>query len=149
MQDLLELILLIARLLAAWVALNSHDSIVWLALFAVIPLAFAGAVVVLSLPFIVVTPGEAVSLQLLLTSPSLHHVVKLYNHLGAVVGEVAVDVLHSEAILEAVDDVLNGDIGAGVEEASCVTSRSCCAPACTWISHVEWLPYAWSLGNCR
>ena len=61
-QDLLELILLIARLLAARVALNSHDSIVWFALFVVIPLAFAGAVVVVSLPFIVVTPGEAVSL---------------------------------------------------------------------------------------
>jgi hypothetical protein len=47
-QDLLELILLVPRLLATRVALHSHDVTVWLALsggFRVVPLAFVRVVI--------------------------------------------------------------------------------------------------------
>jgi hypothetical protein len=105
-QDLLKLTLLIPRLLATRIALNSHDLIIWLALsgwFRVVPLAFVGAVAATVL--VVVALGEALVLLILLVGPSLHHVTKLHGSLGAVTFEVTVDVLHSEAVLEAVDGV--------------------------------------------
>jgi hypothetical protein len=67
---------------------------VWLALsggFRVVPLAFVGAVAIVLL--VVVVLGEALILLVLLTGPSLHHVIELHNSLGAVAAEVAVDVL--------------------------------------------------------
>jgi xanthine dehydrogenase molybdopterin-binding subunit B len=67
--------------------------------------------------------GEASVLLILLVGPSLHHVAKLYGGPGAVASEVTVDVLHGEAVLEAVDDVLVGDVGDGgayLEEAPSV-----------------------------
>jgi hypothetical protein len=100
---------LVHRLFATQVALDSRDLVFWLALSRgsrVVPLALVEAVVVVAL-------GEALVLLILLVSPSLHHVTKLHGSLGAVASKVAVDVLHGEAILEAVDDVLVGDVGDG------------------------------------
>jgi hypothetical protein len=113
-QDLLELILLVPKLLAMRVALYNHDFMVWLSLsggFRVVPLAFVGAVAIVAL--VVVALGEALVLLVLLVSPSLHHVGELHDSLGAISAEVAVEVLRAEAILEAVDDVLVGDVGDG------------------------------------
>jgi hypothetical protein len=87
---------------------------VWLALlggFRVVPLAFVRAVSVVAL--LIVELGEALVLLILLVGPSLHHVLELHESLGAVVAEVMVDVLRAEAILEAMDDVLVGDVGDG------------------------------------
>jgi hypothetical protein len=89
--------------------------------FRVVPLAFAGAVAVVVL--VVVVLGEALILLILLVGPSLHHVAELHDSLGAVAAEVVVDVLRAEAILEAVDDILVGDVGDGgvhLKEASSV-----------------------------
>jgi hypothetical protein len=77
-------------------------------------------VVVVSLAFVVVvTLGVAVTLMVILVHPSLHHVVEFHNSLGAVASTIAVEILLDEAVLEAVDDVLVGDVGdggVGVEE---------------------------------
>jgi hypothetical protein len=61
-QELVELLLLVPRLLAVRVVLDSHDSIVWLALSGrsqVVPLAFVvGAMIIVALaPSIVVVLG--------------------------------------------------------------------------------------------
>jgi hypothetical protein len=125
-QDLLELILLVPQLLAMRVALYSHDFMVWLALsggFQVVLLAFVGAVAVVAL--VVVALGEALVLLILLVGPSLHHVMELHDSLGAVAAKVTVDVLRAEAVLDALDDVLVGDVGDGgahLEEAPGVGS---------------------------
>jgi hypothetical protein len=87
---------------------------VWLALsgeFRVVPLAFGGVVAIIAL--VIVTLGEALILLILLVGPSLHHVVELHDSLGAVVTKVVVDVVRAEAVLEAVDDILIGDVGDG------------------------------------
>jgi hypothetical protein len=55
--------------------------------------------------------GEALILLILLVGPSLHHIMKLHDGLGAAASKVAVDVLQGEAILEAVDDILVSDVG--------------------------------------
>jgi hypothetical protein len=55
--------------------------------------------------------GETLVLLVLLVSTSLHHVANLHGSLGAVASDVAKDVLHGEAVLEAVDDILIGDVG--------------------------------------
>jgi hypothetical protein len=62
---------------------------------------------------VIVFLGETLILLILLVGPSLPHVVELHGSLGAVAAQVAVDVLHSEAVLEAVDDILIGEVGNG------------------------------------
>jgi hypothetical protein len=92
-QDLLILVLLVLQLFAAWVAINSHDFIIWLALLGgsrVVLLDFVGAVVAVAL---VVILGEELILLILLVGLSLHHVVELHDSLGAVASDVAVDIL--------------------------------------------------------
>jgi hypothetical protein len=87
---------------------------VWLAVsggFQVVSLAFVGAVAIVVL--VVVALGEALVLLVLLVGTSLHYVTKFHDSLGAVVAEVAVDVLQAEVVLEAVDDVLVDDVGDG------------------------------------
>jgi hypothetical protein len=49
----------------------------------------------------------------LLVGPSLHHVAELHDSLGVVAAEVTVDVLRTEAVLEAVDDILISDVANG------------------------------------
>jgi hypothetical protein len=100
-QDLLELILLVPRLLTMRVVLYSHDFMVWLALlggFQVVSLAFVEAVAIVAL--VIVALGEALVLLVLLVGPSLHHVTELHNSLGVDAAKVAVDVLRAEAVLE-------------------------------------------------
>jgi hypothetical protein len=58
---------------------------------------------------------------------SLHHVTKLHGGPRVVASKVAVDMLHGEAILEVVDDILVGDVGHGgayLEEAPGVGPKS-------------------------
>jgi hypothetical protein len=103
-------------------------------------------VVVVSLAFVVVvTLGVAVTLMVILVHPSLHHVVEFHNSLGAVASTIAVEILLDEAVLEAVDDVLVGDVGDG---GVCKTSRSRSIPACIETIHGEFLLEAWSPGSC-
>jgi hypothetical protein len=61
--------------------LNSHDFMLWLALSGVprvVPLAFAGVVVVVAL-LVVVALGEALILLILLVSPLCHHVAEFHD----------------------------------------------------------------------
>jgi hypothetical protein len=112
-HDLLILVLLVPRL-ATQVPLNSHDFIIFLALLGgcrVVPLALVGAVVVVVL--VVVAIGEAFVLLIILAGPSLHHLAELHDSLGVIAADVTVDVLHGKAVLEAVDDILIGDVGDG------------------------------------
>jgi hypothetical protein len=63
-QDFLELCVIVPRLLAMRIALNSHDFLVWLALLSVsrvVPLPLVEVAVAVALP-IVVALGEAVVL---------------------------------------------------------------------------------------
>jgi hypothetical protein len=65
--------------------------------------------------------GEALILLVLLVSPPCHHVTQFHGSSRAVASEVMVGALREEAILEAADDVLVGDVGDGgshLEEAS-------------------------------
>jgi hypothetical protein len=102
------------------VALDSHDFMVWLALSGVprvVPLAFVEMAVAIAL-LVVVTLGEVVVFLVLLVSPPCHHVMQLHDSSRAVASEVVVRVLEEEAVLEAMDDVLIGDVGDGVMHVS-------------------------------
>jgi hypothetical protein len=75
-QDFLKLCVVVPRLLATQIALNSHNFLVWLALFGVprvVPLALVEVAVAVAL-LVVVSLGEAVVLLVLLVSPPCHHV---------------------------------------------------------------------------
>jgi hypothetical protein len=115
----------VPRLLATRVALNSHEFMVLLMLLGVprvVPLAFVKVAVAIAL-LVVVALGEAAIFLVLLVRPPHDHVTQLHGSGRAVAPEVVVHVLREEAILEATDDVLIGDVGDGgarLEEASCV-----------------------------
>jgi hypothetical protein len=76
MHDLLVLRLVVPRLLATRIALDSRDYMVWLAFLGVprvVPLAFVEVVVAIAL-LVVVALGEAVVLLVLLVRPPCHYV---------------------------------------------------------------------------
>jgi hypothetical protein len=94
-QDFLKPSLIVPRLLAPWIVLNSHDFVVSLAFSGVsrvVPLVFVGVVVVVAL-LVIVALGEALVLLILLVGPSCHHVVEFHNSSRAVPSEVVVSVL--------------------------------------------------------
>jgi hypothetical protein len=69
---------------------------------------------------------EAVALLVLLVRPSFHHVVEPCNGLGLVAAKISKESLVGDAVVEAVDDVLLGDVGDGgasVKEAAIVGSQ--------------------------
>jgi hypothetical protein len=114
-QDFLKLSLIVSRLLASRIALNSRDFVVWLAfsrVSQVVLLAFVGVVIVVAL-LVVVVLGKALVLLILLVGPPCHHVVEFHCSSRAVASEVMVGVLREKAVLEAADDVLVGDVGDG------------------------------------
>jgi hypothetical protein len=78
----------------------------------VVPLALVEVAAAVAL-LVVVVLGEAVVLLILLVSPSCHHVTQLYSNSRAIAPEVMVCVLREKPILEAADDILNGDVGDG------------------------------------
>jgi hypothetical protein len=78
----------------------------------VVSLALVEVAVAIAL-LVVVALGEAVVLLVLLVSPPCHHVAQLYNSSRAIAPKVVIRVLREEPILEAVDDVLIGDVGDG------------------------------------
>jgi hypothetical protein len=98
---------------------------VWLTLSVVprvVPLAFVEVAVAIAL-LVVDALGEAVVFLILLVSPPCHHVMQLHGSSRTVAPEVVVRVLREEAVLEATDDVLIGDVGDGgvrLEEMPCV-----------------------------
>jgi hypothetical protein len=67
--------------------------------------------------------GEAIIFLVLLVSPPCYHVTQLHGSSRAVAPEVVVHALREEAVLEATNDVLIGDVGDGgarLEEMPCV-----------------------------
>jgi hypothetical protein len=115
MHDLLIFQVVVPRLLATWIALDSCDFMVWLALLSVprvVPLAFIEMAVAIVL-LVVVALGEAVVRLVLLVSLPCHHVVQLYSSSRAVAPKVLVCMLREEPILEATDDIFVGDVGDG------------------------------------
>jgi hypothetical protein len=93
----------------------------------VVPLTSIVAVVVPPLVIVLFTPAlrEATTLLLLLVCPSLHHVAEPHDGLGSVATEISKESLIGDAVVEAVEDVLLGDVGDGsvcVEEAASVGS---------------------------
>jgi hypothetical protein len=114
-QDFLKLCLIVSRLLAPRIALDGHDFLVWLA-FSRIPrfvlLAFVEVVVVVALLVIIVL-REAIVLLVLLVRAPYHHVAQFHGNILAVASEVVVGVLRENAVLEAADDVLVGNVGNG------------------------------------
>ena len=75
MHDFIELILRLACLLAALVAVDSPDNVVWLAFAHLVPLAVAAAMIIVALPVVVlVATREATTFLFLLIYPLLHHV---------------------------------------------------------------------------
>jgi hypothetical protein len=62
---------------------------------------------------VAIAPRVVVPLLFLLICPSLHHVAEFHDGLGALVSEVQVDRTLEDAVVEAVDDVLVGDVGNG------------------------------------
>jgi hypothetical protein len=114
-QDFLKLQVIIPQLLAPWIALNSCDFLVWLALSGVprvVPLALVKVVVAITL-LIVVALGEVVVLLVLLVNSPCHHVTQLHGSSRVIAFEVVVRVLREEPVLEAVDDVFISDVGDG------------------------------------
>jgi hypothetical protein len=110
LQELLEL-LLRRRLLAPRRTIDSRDDIIWLSFpgwTRKIPLAFVIAVVVWTH-------------LLLLFGPIVHHITKARNSLWPVPPEIPVDARVSDAVVEAIDDVVLRDVcdgSADVEEAT-------------------------------
>jgi hypothetical protein len=126
--------------LATRVALDSRDFMVWLALLGVprvVPLAFVEVAVAIAL-LVMVALGETVVFLVVLVGPPCHHVTQLHGSSRAVARKVVVRVLREEAVLEATDDVLIGDVGE--RNTVCKTSRSRSSPASTGTSHGECPP---------
>jgi hypothetical protein len=125
MHDLLVVRVVVPRLLATQITLDSHDFMVWLALSGVprvVLLAFVIVAVAIAL-LVVVALGEAIVSLILLVSSPCHHVMQLHGSSWAVAPEVVVHVLREEAMLEAMDDVFIGDVGDGdvhLKETPCV-----------------------------
>jgi hypothetical protein len=124
-HDFLIFQVVVPRLLATQVALDSRDFMVWLALSGVpqvVPLAFIEVAIAIAL-LVVITLGEAIVFLVLLVSPPCHHVTQLHGSNWAVAPEVIVCVLQEEAVLEATDDVFVDDVGDGgahLKETTCV-----------------------------
>jgi hypothetical protein len=122
MHDLLVVRVVIPRVLATRIALAIRNFIVWLALLSVprvVLLAFVVVAIAIAL-LVVVALGEAIVFLILLVSPPCHHVKQFHGSSWAVVPEVVVCVLREEAVLEAMDDILIGDVGARLKETPCV-----------------------------
>jgi hypothetical protein len=114
-HDFLIFQVVVPRLLATGIVLNSCDFMVWLALLGisgVVPLALVEVVVAIGL-LVVVALGEAVILLVLLVSPPCNHVVQLYSTSWAIAPEVVVRMLQEEPVLEAADDIIISDVGDG------------------------------------
>jgi hypothetical protein len=76
-QDFLKLCVIVPRLLATPITLNSRDFLVWLALSGVpqvVPLALVEVAVAVAL-LVTIALGEAVVLLVLLVSPPCHYVM--------------------------------------------------------------------------
>jgi hypothetical protein len=125
LQELLEL-LLGHRLLASRGTIHSRDEIIWLAFSGwtrIVPLALVVAVVLRTPQIAIIAPREPLPHLLFLLGPVMHHVMKPRNSLRPVPPKVPVDALVSDAVVEAVNDVLLRDIhngGADIEEAACI-----------------------------
>jgi hypothetical protein len=125
LQELLEL-LLRRRLLASRGTIHSHDEIIWPALSGwtrIVPLAFIIAVVIWTPQIAILAPREPLPHLLLLFGPVVHHITKARNSFRPVLPEISVDAWVSDAIVEAVDDVVLRNVhdgSANVEEATCV-----------------------------
>jgi hypothetical protein len=110
------------------IVLDSRDFMVWLMLLDVppmVPLAFVIVAIAIAL-FVMVALEEAIVFHILLVRPPCHHVTQLHDSSQAVAPEVVVRVLREEAVLEATDDVLIGDVGDGgarLKETLCVRSQ--------------------------
>jgi hypothetical protein len=115
MHDLLVVRVVVPQLLAMRIALDSRDFMVWLALSGVsrvVPLAFVVVAIAIAL-LVVVALGEAIIFLILLISPPCHHVTQLHGSNQAVAPEVVVHLLREEAMLEATNNILIGDVGDG------------------------------------
>jgi small-conductance mechanosensitive channel len=114
-QDFLKLCVVVPRLHATRIALNSHDFLVWLALSGVprvVSLALVKVAVAIAL-LVLVALGEAVVLLVLLVGPPCHHVMQFHGSRRAIASKVVVRVLREEPVLEAADDILIGNVGDG------------------------------------
>jgi hypothetical protein len=79
-------------------------------------------VVICTPQVVVIAPREPLK-HLLLLGPIVHHVTKSYNSFWSIPPKVSIDAWVGEAIVEAVDDVLFGDVrngGSHIEETACV-----------------------------
>ena len=75
MHDFIELILRLACLLAALVAVDSPDNVVWLAFAHLVPLAVAAAMIIVALPVVVVVAAcEVAAFLFFFVRPTFHHV---------------------------------------------------------------------------
>jgi hypothetical protein len=125
LQELLKL-LLRCRLLAPRRMIDSHDDIICLWFprrTRKVPLAFVVAVVVWAPQIAILTLQEPLPHLLLLFGLIVHHITKARNGLQPVPPEISVDAWVSDAVVEAVDDVMLRNVrdgGADVEEATCV-----------------------------
>ena len=114
--------------LAAQGAFDSSDDIIWRTLAVgvrVVPLALLLRFVVAPLVFVVVIAPlrVVVARLLLLVRPVCHQVRECPDGLGVLPAEISIEVPVGKAVLEAVDDVLMGDVGDGgmcLEEATSV-----------------------------
>jgi hypothetical protein len=94
MHDLLVVRVVVPRLLAMRIALDSRDFVVWLALLGfprAVPLALVVVAIAIAL-LVMVALGEAIIFLILLISPSCHHVTQLHGSSQAVAPEVVVRV---------------------------------------------------------
>jgi hypothetical protein len=106
--------------------IHSRDEIIWLALSGwtrIVLLAFVVAVVVWAPQITILALWEPLPHLLVLFGPIVHHITKARNSLWPVPPKIPVDAWISDAVVEAVDDVVLRDVrdgGADVEEATCV-----------------------------
>jgi hypothetical protein len=101
--------------------IHSRDEVVWLALLGwtrVVPLDLVGTIVICAPQVDVIVPREMLPHLFLLLEPVVHHVTKSCNSFWSVLPKVSVNAWVGDAIVEAVDNVLqdirNG--GTHVEE---------------------------------
>ena len=109
-EELLEVVLLVS-FPATLSSIHHCNGVIWLALLVEITLVLVKARVAVALLIVVIVTRKAIALLFFLIGPLQHHVTKGLDRAGSIPFEVTIELLSGEAVVEAVNDVVIGDVG--------------------------------------
>jgi energy-coupling factor transporter transmembrane protein EcfT len=111
-KELLKVVLL-ASFLATLATVHCCNGVFWLSFLVEIALILVRAWITIVFFIIIITSRELIALLFFLVGPFQYHIAESHDRARSVSSEVAIELLGGEAIVEAVDDVVIGDVGDG------------------------------------